>query len=150
VAEKSTYILGISCFYHDAAACLLKDGHIIAAAQEERFSRKKHDERFPNRAIAYCLKEAGIEVKDIDLVAFYDKPFLKFERLLETYLDHAPFGFRSFQKAMTTWLREKLWMPEVIKKELGYNGKIVFAEHHRSHAASAFFASPYDEAAILR
>src|SRR3989344_5901843 len=147
--EKPVYILGISCFYHDAAASLLKDGVIVAAAQEERFTRKKHDPRFPKSAIQYCLEEAGITVADIGLVAFYDKPFLKFERLLETYLDHAPRGFLSFQKAMTTWLKDKLWMPEVIKKELGYNGKIIFAEHHRSHAASAFFPSPFEEAAII-
>ena len=147
--QKPNYILGISCFYHDAAACLLKDGVIVGAAQEERFTRKKHDARFPKSAIAYCLKEAGITVAEIDLVAFYDKPFLKFERLLETYLEHAPRGFSSFQKAMSTWLKDKLWMPEVIKKELGYSGKILFTEHHSSHAASAFFPSPFEEAAII-
>ena len=143
------YILGISAFYHDSAACLVKDGVIVAAAQEERFTRKKHDERFPKNAIAYCLKEAGITIDDVKIVAFYDKPFLKFERLLETYLDHAPRGLLSFLKAMSTWLKEKLWMPEIIRKELGFKGKILFTEHHRSHAASAFFPSPFDEAAIL-
>jgi len=143
------YILGISAFYHDSAACLIKDGVIIAAAQEERFTRKKADERFPKNAVAYCLKEAGITIDDIEIVAFYDKPFLKFERLLETYLDYAPYGLSSFLKAMSMWLKEKLWMPEVIKRELSYKGKILFVEHHRSHAASAFFASPFDEAAIL-
>jgi carbamoyltransferase len=147
--EGPTYILGISCFYHDSAACLLKDGVIIAAAQEERFTRKKHDERFPKHAVEYCFAEAGITIDDVALVAFYDKPFLKFERLLETYLNNAPKGFRSFQKAMTTWLKEKLWMPVVIGRELGYKGKILFTEHHRSHAASAFFASPFDEAVVI-
>lgn len=142
-------ILGISCFYHDSAAVLLRDGKIVAAAQEERFTRKKHDESFPKNAIRYCLEEGGISVKDIDIVAFYDKPFLKFERLLETYLAYAPSGVRSFVKAMSVWLKEKLWVPSVIAQELGYKGKILFAEHHQSHAASAFFASPYQEAAIL-
>ncbi len=143
------YILGISAFYHDSAACLVRDGIIIAAAQEERFTRKKHDERFPTNAVDYCLREAGITIDDVDLVAFYDKPFLKFERLLETHLDYAPRGLSSFLKAMAVWLKEKLWMPEIIKRELGYKGKILFVEHHRSHAASAFFPSPFDEAAFL-
>ncbi len=142
-------ILGISCFYHDAAAALIVDGNIVAAAQEERFTRKKHDERFPHHAVEYCLKEAGISVSDLDLVVFYDKPFLKFERLLETYLDHAPFGVLSFVKAMSVWLKQKLWIPQLIENELGYKGKLLFTEHHQSHAASAFFASPFQESAVL-
>ncbi|OGN29990.1 MAG: hypothetical protein A3A33_01555 [Candidatus Yanofskybacteria bacterium RIFCSPLOWO2_01_FULL_49_25] len=142
-------ILGISCFYHDSAACLIKDGHIVAAAQEERFTRKKHDERFPIKAIEYCLKEGGITIDQVDILTFYDKPFLKFERLLETYLSYAPRGLRSFLLAMPVWLKEKLWVPSVIKKEIGYKGKIIFAEHHQSHAASAFYPSPFQEAAIL-
>ena len=143
------YILGISAFYHDSAACLVEDGEIIAAAQEERFTRKKHDHNFPSNAINYCLKEASIDGKSLDLVAFYDKPFLKFERLLETYLSYAPIGIKSFIKAMPLWLKEKLWMKEFIKDELSYEGKIIFPEHHHSHAASAFYPSPFDEAAIL-
>ena len=142
-------ILGISCFYHDSAAALVRDGDIVAAAQEERFTRKKHDYSFPSNSIKYCLKEAGITVKDIDYVAFYDKPFIKFERILETYLAYAPYGIRSFIKAIPLWIKKKLWMKELIKKELGYEGKIIFPEHHESHAASAFFPSPYREAAIL-
>jgi carbamoyltransferase len=149
MAEKPTYILGLSCFYHDSAAALLKDGKIVAAAQEERFTRKKHDERFPKHAIEYCLKEAGISVAELDIVAFYDKPFLKFERLLETYLEYAPRGVSSFVKAMSVWLKQKLWIPNVIEKELGYKGKILYMEHHQSHASSAFFASPFQEAAVL-
>ncbi len=147
--KKNIYILGISAYYHDSAACIVKDGKILAAAQEERFSRKKHDHRFPNGAIKFCLDYAGIEAGDLDLVAFYDKPFLKFERLLETYLAFAPAGIKSFIKAMPLWIKEKLWMKELIGKELGYEGKIIFPEHHESHAASAFFPSPYKEAAIL-
>ena len=142
-------ILGISCFYHDSAAALIVDGKIVGAAQEERFTRKKHDERFPKHAVAYCLKEAGITIDDVDIVAFYDKPFLKFERLLETYLDHAPEGLSSFVKAMSVWLKEKLWIPQMIERELKYKGKIIYMEHHQSHAASAFFASPFQEAAVL-
>ncbi|MEK7583060.1 MAG: carbamoyltransferase [Patescibacteria group bacterium] len=142
-------ILGISCFYHDSAACLVRDGEIVAAAQEERFTRKKQDERFPHKAIEYCLKEADIVLKDVDIIAFYDKPFLKFERLLETYLAVVPSGIRSFLLAMPVWVKEKLWIPQVIKKELGYSGKIIFTEHHQSHAASAFFPSPFQEAAFL-
>ncbi len=142
-------ILGISAFYHDSAACLIRDGEIIAAAQEERFTRKKHDHRFPLNASNFCLNFANIKITDIDIVAFYDKPFLKFERLLETYLSFSPFGIKSFIKAMPLWIKEKLWMKELIKKELGYEGKVLFPEHHESHAASAFFASPFQEAAIL-
>lgn len=142
-------ILGISCFYHDSAVCLVRDGKIVAAAQEERFSRKKHDENFPKKAIAYCLAEAGLTCGDIDIVAFYDKPFLKFERILETYLAFAPRGLKSFIKAMPVWLKQKLWVPKVLVKELGYQGKIIYCEHHQSHAASAFFPSPFNEAAFL-
>ncbi len=142
-------ILGISCWYHDAAACVLRDGRIVAAAQEERFTRKKHDASFPVHAIRYCLKEAGIDAPRLDRVAFYDKPFLKFERLLETYVAYAPAGLPSFLKAMPVWLKEKLWIPELIRKELGYEGPIVFPEHHLSHAASAWYPSPFDRAAVL-
>ena len=142
-------ILGISAFYHDSAACLMRDGEIVAAAQEERFTRKKHDHSFPARAIEYCLSAAGISGKDIDLVAFYDKPFLKFERILETYLVYAPLGIKSFVKAMPLWIKQKLWIREIIKKELDYGGKIIFPEHHESHAASAFYPSPFQEAAFL-
>jgi len=143
------YILGISAFYHDSAACLTKDGVIIAAAQEERFTRKKHDHSFPINASNFCLNFAGIDVSQIDFVAFYDKPFLKFERLLESYLSYAPSGISSFIKAMPLWIKQKLWMKEVIKKELNYEGKVLFPEHHESHAASAFFASPFEEAAFI-
>ena len=143
------FILGISAFYHDSAACLLQDGKIVAAAQEERFTRKKHDHRFPHKAIAYCLKEAGIQSTDLDIVAFYDKPFQKFDRLLNTYFATAPFGLRSFLKAMPLWLKQKLWIKDVIASELNFEGQIIFPEHHESHAASAFFPSPYDEAAFL-
>lgn len=142
-------ILGISAFYHDSAAALVTDGKIIAAVQEERFTRKKHDFNFPKHSVNYCLKEAGISIKDIDYVAFYDKPFLKFERLLETYLTYAPVGIGSFIKAMPLWIKQKLWMKELIKNETGYKGEVLFPEHHESHAASAFFASPFDEAAFL-
>ena len=145
----STHILGLSAFYHDSAACLLRDGEIVAAAQEERFTRKKHDHRFPEHAIEYCLKEAGITVDQIDHVAFYDKPWLKFERLLETYLTYAPFGIRSFMMAMPLWLKEKLWMGETIKEAIGYKKDLIYPEHHQSHAASAFFPSPYERAAFL-
>ena len=143
------YILGISAFYHDSAACLVKDGEILSAAQEERYSRKKHDQDFPKNAINYCLSHSGINSSQIDLIAFYDKPFLKFERLLETYLTFAPMGIKSFIKSMPVWIKEKLWMKDFISKELNYNGKIIFPEHHESHAASAFYPSPFNEAAIL-
>jgi len=143
------YILGISAYYHDSAAALIKDGEILSAAQEERFTRKKHDQSFPINAIKFCLEKEGISSKDIDLVAFYDKPFIKFERILETYLAYTPFGIRSFIKAIPLWIKKKLWMKDLIKEELGYDGKIVFPEHHQSHAGSAFFPSPYKEAAIL-
>ncbi len=144
-------ILGISAFYHDSAAALVVDGEIVAAAQEERFTRNKHDSGFPVEAIRYCLDEAGIEAEDLDYVGFYDKPFLKFERLLETYLAFAPAGFRSFVKAIPQWLQQKLHLPREINRGLGgrFSKRYVFTEHHESHAASAFFPSPFDEAAIL-
>ncbi len=143
------YILGISAYYHDSAACLVKDGEIFAAAQEERFTRKKHDFNFPYHAIRYCLEAAGISGRDLDYVAFYDKPFIKFERLLETYLAYAPKGITSFIKAMPVWLKQKLWTKELLKKDIGYEGDVIFPAHHESHAASAFFPSPYQEAAFL-
>ena len=144
-------ILGISAFYHDSAACLVRDGRIVAAAQEERFSRKKHDDRFPHGAIEYCLREGGIGPQTIDHVAFYDKPLLKFDRLLETYLAYAPAGFRSFAMALPLWLRTKLRLPRELDRGLQrmYRGRYVFTEHHEAHAASAFFPSPFPEAAIL-
>ena len=134
------FILGISAFYHDSAACVLKKGEIIAAAQEERFTRKKHDQNFPSNAINYCLKEAGISSSDLEIVAFYDKPFLKFERILETYLSYAPKGLSSFLKALPIWMKKKLWIKNIIIDELGFSGKILFPEHHLSHAASAFLS----------
>jgi len=143
------YILGISAYYHDSAACLVKEGEIIFAAQEERFTRKKHDFGFPANAIQYCLKAAKIQGKDLDYVAFYDKPFIKFERLLETYLSFAPVGIKSFWKAIPVWIKQKLWISDLIKKELDYGGKIIYPEHHESHAASAFFPSPFERAAFL-
>ena len=145
-------ILGISAYYHDSAACLIEDGRIIAAAQEERFSRKKADARFPKHAIAYCLKEANLSLKDVDYVTFYDKPLIKFERLLETYLAFAPKGFKSFVMSMPVWLKDKLFLKATLKKELekfGLGPKLLFASHHGSHAASAFFPSPYESAAVL-
>ena len=159
-------ILGISAFYHDSAACLVKDGEIIAAAQEERFTRIKHDHNFPVHAARYCLKEAGITAEQLDYVGFYDKPLLKFDRLLETYLDYAPAGFRSFLKSMPLWMKEKLWMPDLIRTEIAkangiederaaktagkkFEWKLLFGDHHESHAASAFYPSPFEEAAIL-
>jgi carbamoyltransferase len=149
MGHAPVYILGISAFYHDSAACLVKDGQIIAAAQEERFTRRKHDHNFPHRAIEYCLKEAGITVQDLHYVGFYDKPFLKLERLLFTYLTYAPFGLRSFLKAMPLWLKEKIFLKDLIRQELKFSGEIIFPEHHESHAASAFFPSPFKEAAVL-
>ena len=144
-----TNILGISAFYHDSAACLVQDGELVAATQEERFSRKKHDHRFPDAAVRYCLEEAGITADQLDAVAFYDKPWLKFERLLETYLSFAPAGLPSFLKAMPLWLKQKLWMGELIQKQVGFEGELLYPEHHQSHAASAFYPSPYQRAAIL-
>lgn len=143
------HILGISAFYHDSAACLVKDGKVFAAAQEERFTRKKHDPRFPGNAIDYCLKEAGITSKDLNYVVFYDKPFLTFERLLLSYLTVAPKGLRSWLEAMPLWLGKKLHIAKVIQKELGFDKEILFTEHHEAHASSAFYPSPFKEAAIL-
>ena len=159
-------ILGISAFYHDSAACLVIDGDIVAAAQEERFTRIKHDHRFPVNAARYCLSEANLSVAQLDYVGFYDKPLLKFDRLLETYLDYSPAGFSSFLKSMPLWMREKLWMPDLIRTELAktdgdederrakklgkkFEWKLLFGDHHESHAASAFYPSPFEEAAIL-
>ena len=145
-----SYILGVSAFYHDSAACLLADGEIVAAAQEERFSRKKGDAAFPSQAVAYCLAAAGIRTSDLAYVGFYDKPLLKFERILETYLGVAPRGFASFRMAGPLWMKEKLFMERDIRRALGrYDGEVRYAEHHESHAASAFFPSPFEEAAIL-
>jgi carbamoyltransferase len=146
-----TAILGISAFYHDSAAALIVDGEIVAAAQEERFSRKKHDAGFPHAALDYCLQEGGLSPADVDFVGFYDKPLLKFDRLLETYLAFAPVGFKSFVKAMPQWLKQKLHLPREIRRGLGsaYHKRFIFPEHHQSHAASAFFPSPFEEAAIL-
>ena len=159
-------ILGISAFYHDSAACLVIDGEIVAAAQEERFTRVKHDYRFPLHAARYCLSEANLNAAELDYVGFYDKPLLKFDRLLETYLDYSPAGFSSFLKSMPLWMSEKLWMPDLIRTELAktdgeedertakklgkkFKWKLLFGDHHESHAASAFYPSPFDEAAIL-
>jgi carbamoyltransferase len=147
----NTRILGVSAFYHDSAAALVVDGRIVAAAQEERFTRKKHDARFPTRAIEYCLSEAGLTPADLSYVTFYEKPLLKFDRLLETYLAYAPAGFRSFMKAMPVWFRQKLHLPREMDRGLGgtYRGPYVFTQHHESHAASAFFPSPFEEAAVV-
>lgn len=144
-------VLGISCYYHDSAACLVNDGHIIAAAQEERFSRRKHDSEFPVGAVDYCLKEGGIRTDQLDAVVFYEKPLLKFDRLLHTWLANAPTGFSSFLAALPNWLKEKLYHPRQIRRELGngYRKAVLFSGHHESHAASAFFPSPFDEAAVL-
>src|SRR5829696_2493597 len=149
-------VLGISAFYHDSAAALIEDGHLVGAAQEERFTRKKHDSGFPQHAVQYCLDEAGIKLADVDYVAFYDKPFLKFERLLETYLAFAPKGFASFRMAMPLWLKEKLFQKSLLAdllraeaSEVDWEEKLRFTEHHESHAASAFYPSPFNDAAIL-
>ena len=152
------YVLGLSAYYHDSAAALLEDGRIVAAVEEERFSRRKHDARFPASARSpICLDEAGIALDRVDHVVFYDKPFLKFERLLETYLAFAPRGFRSFRMAIPLWLREKLFLKELLLRRtegalssgVDWDARLLFSEHHLSHAASAFFASPFDEAAVL-
>ncbi|MEW6753702.1 MAG: carbamoyltransferase [Candidatus Latescibacterota bacterium] len=145
----STNILGISAFYHDSAACLVQDGRLVAAAQEERFTRRKHDARFPRHAVQYCLREGGIRPEELTCVGFYDKPLLTFERLLETHLATAPAGLRLFYKSMAVWLKEKLWIPQTIQQELGADVPVRFGEHHESHAASAFYPSPFPEAAIL-
>ena len=150
-----TKILGISAFYHDSAAALIVDGKIIAAAQEERFTRKKHDPSYPTNAINYCLSEANISLDQVDYIAFYDKPFLKFERLLETYVALAPKGLQSFRMSMPIWLREKLFLKDMLIKEIkkidkNFNDdKMMFGEHHFSHAASAFYASPFEEAVVV-
>ena len=151
------YILGISAYYHDSAVCLIKDGKIVAAAQEERFTRIKYDSSFPANAINYCLKEAKIVSSEVDYVTFYDKPFLKFERLLETYLAFAPSGFKNFATSMPVWIKDKLFQKSIIIKELtkllgedvNWLEKLLFSEHHLSHAASAFYPSPFEEAIIL-
>jgi carbamoyltransferase len=150
----SVYVLGISCFYHDSAACILRDGEIVAAAQEERFTRIKHDSDFPSNAVRYCLAEAGISDAELDHVAFYDKPILKFHRILETFFGVAPSGLKSFMRAVPVWLREKLWIETEIREALERcritaPETIYFPEHHESHAASAFYASPFEEAAVL-
>lgn len=146
----SLNILGLSAFYHDSAACLVRDGQIIAAAQEERFTRKKHDAAFPKNAVEYCLREGGISLTQVDYVAFYEKPFVKFDRILHSYLAYAPSGLKTFLMAIPLWIRERIWMKTLIQEQLpGFAGKILFPEHHESHAASAFFPSPYQEAAFL-
>ena len=142
-------ILGISCFYHDAAAALLCEGRLVAAAHEERFTRKRHDPGLPRQAASYCLEAGGLDVGDLDYVVFYDKPFIKFERILTTYLATFPRSLPSFTKSIPIWLKEKLWVPRLIAQQLGYRGEVLFAEHHQSHAASAFLPSPFEEAAIL-
>src|SRR3989344_6669584 len=143
------YILGISCYYHDAAAALLKDGVLVAAAEEERFTRKKHDSSFPINAINYCLKSQNITSKDIKYVAFYEKPFLKFERLLSQHLEMFPLSMKVFLSSLPNWINEKLRVPKVIKKRLKYPGDVLFIDHHLAHAASSFLVSPFKEAAIL-
>ena len=142
-------ILGLSAYYHDSAACLVVDGEIVAAAQEERFTRKKHDPGFPSHAVEYCLREGGIRINDVDLVGFYEKPLVKFARLVETYVAYAPRGLRSYLMALPLWLGEKLWMGDAIARELEYDGRILFGSHHESHAASAFYPSPFERAAIV-
>ena len=142
-------ILGISCFYHDSAAALVRDGTLVAAAQEERFSRKRHDQGFPTGAIRFCLDHSGLAAEQIDYIVFYDKPFIKFERILSTYIATFPLSLPSFLKALPVWLKEKMWIPQTIKSELTYEGPILFTEHHQAHAASAFLVSPFEEAAIL-
>ena len=145
-----TRILGISAYYHDSAACLVEDGRIVAAAQEERFTRKKHDAGFPSKAVEYCLREAGTTTAQLDLVGFYEKPLVKFSRLLETYIACAPRGLKSYLMALPLWLTDKLWMSDDIREHLeGYEGEILFGEHHESHAGSAFYPSPFEEAAIV-
>ena len=147
--SRPLYILGISAFYHDSAACLLRDGEILAAASEERFTRKKADASFPAMAVDYCLRAAGITAQELAYVGFYDKPLLKFERILETYIGLAPRGFSSFLKAGPLWIKEKLYTDRELRDALGYDGDLLYAEHHESHAASAFFPSPFADAAIL-
>jgi carbamoyltransferase len=143
------FTLGISAFYHDSAACLLRNGEIVAAAQEERFTRKKGDPNFPRHSVSYCLGTAGIQIQDVEYVGFYDKPLLKFERILETYLGIAPRGWSSFLMAGPLWMKDKIYIDRQLREELGYDGRILYSEHHESHAASAFFPSPFEQAAIL-
>ncbi|MEE8399389.1 MAG: carbamoyltransferase N-terminal domain-containing protein, partial [Desulfobacterales bacterium] len=147
--STDTYILGLSCFYHDSAACLVKEGQVVAAAQEERFTRKKHDAEFPTNAIRYCLEEASITMDDILHVAFYDKPIQTFDRLLLSYLSIAPKGLLSWLKSMPLWLGQKIHISKIIRKETGFAGEILYTEHHEAHAASAFYPSPFDRSAIL-
>ncbi|MBF8248749.1 MAG: Carbamoyltransferase [Bacteroidetes bacterium] len=142
-------ILGISCFYHDAAAALVCDGQLVAAVQEERFTRKKHDQNFPRHAVQFCLEYARLKPEQLDFIVFYDKPFTKFDRILQTYIATFPRGLTSFLKAMPVWIKEKIWIPQMIRKDLPYDGQILFTDHHMSHAASAFLVSPFEEAAIL-
>ena len=149
-------VLGVSAFYHDSAAAIIKNGQVIAAAQEERFTRIKHDPSFPYNAIVFCLHVAEVSLSEVDYIAFYEKPFIKFERLLETYLAFAPRGFTSFSRAIPIWIREKLFQKSLLQKEFmkiddrfDYDAKILFSEHHLSHAASAFFPSPFDKAIVL-
>jgi carbamoyltransferase len=149
MSGENINILGISAYYHDSAACLVRDGEIVAAAQEERFTRRKHDAGFPRNAISYCLRAGGITTKELDYVAFYEKPFVKFDRILHSYLAYAPRGIHSFLKAIPLWIRDKLWMKMQLQKELNFEGQIIFSEHHEAHAASAFYPSPFQEAAFL-
>ncbi|MDQ1329876.1 MAG: carbamoyltransferase [Thermodesulfobacteriota bacterium] len=142
-------VIGISAYYHDSAACVIRDGKIIAAVQEERFTRIKHDSRFPEKSIIFCLEKAQAKISDVDYIAFYEKPGLKFDRLLKTYLMHAPLGLHSFIKSMSVWLKHKLWIENEIRRKMNFNGKIIFPEHHESHSASAFYPSPFNRAAIL-
>jgi carbamoyltransferase len=146
---KPIYILGISAFYHDAAAALLRDGEILAAAQEERFSRRKHDPNFPELSIRYCVEEAGIDTADLDYIVFYDKPFVKFDRILTTYLSYAPRGIKSFLASIPPWIKEKIFIKDILEERLKCRAKILFCRHHEAHAASAFFPSPFEEAAVL-
>lgn len=141
-------ILGISAFYHDSAACLVRDGEIMAAASEERFTRVKHDHSFPRQAIGFCLARAGLSGRDLDLVAFYEKPFLKFERILETHLACAPAGIVSFIAAMPLWIKQKLWIKDQIRKETGFAGRIIFPEHHEAHAASRFLSLAFSQSGL--
>ncbi len=143
------YILGVACFYHDSSASIIKDGKLIAAAQEERWSRKKHDTDFPINSIKYCLREAGITIKDVSYVAFYEKPMLKFERLLNSHLEMFPRSLLTFVQALPSWAMEKLRIPSLMSKKCGYRGEIYYVEHHLTHAAGSFFASPFKEAAIM-
>jgi len=147
--ETKGYILGISAFYHDSSACLIRNNEIICAIQEERISRKKQDDRLPVKAVAVCLEQAGIQIEDIELVVFYEKPFLKFERVIETYVQTAPMGFLAFRKAVKSWMGEKLWIPSIIKKKLKYKGEVWFVNHHEAHAASSCFTAPFSKCAFL-